>query len=92
MGAITTLLGSRFHEHSYGSWKKDVPKSLTLDGSYTLPLNYYSNHIQWCILTALTPQTTVVFPSFTKADPSAVDIEPGKNSVISNGKLKKVNH
>lgn len=27
-------------------------------------------------ISALTPQTTVVFPKRTKADPEAVDIEP----------------
>lgn len=31
--------------------------------------------------TALIPQMTVVFPSFTKADPSAVLIEPEKISI-----------
>ena len=36
------------------------------------------------LLTALTPQTTVVFPSFSKADPSAVDIEPGKIKLHAN--------
>ena len=40
------------------------------------------------LLTALTPQTTVVFPSFTKADPSAVDIEPGKIKLYANLSMK----
>ena len=37
---------------------------------------FYFTLIKNTILTALTPQTTVVFPSLTKAEPSAVDIEP----------------
>lgn len=37
---------------------------------------FYFKLIKNTILTALTPQTTVVFPSLTKAEPSAVDIEP----------------
>ena len=40
--------------------------------------------IKYTILTALTPQTTVVFPSLTKAEPSAVDIEP-ENIDLKNG-------
>lgn len=33
------------------------------------------------ILTAFIPQITVVFPIFTIADPSAVDMEPGKTQL-----------
>lgn len=44
----------------------------------TLVHKFYKSLCWW--LTAFTPQTTVVFPSFTKDDPSAVDIEPVKNT------------
>ena len=46
--------------------------------------NLFLLHYYHAILTALTPQTTVVFPSLTKAEPSAVDIEP-ENIDCKNG-------